>query len=261
MNPSLQPTDSSDARTTLAIDPHIHSAGSYDGTEPVGRLLAVAAERGLDGVVVTDHDAIEQSLRAVELAPDYGLFALPGVEVSTRHGHLLAIGVEAAPTPDLPFARTMLRVRNAGGVAIVPHPFQRSRHGIPRRVVANADLDGIETLNACSVLNIRNRQVRRFAAERDLPRFGGSDAHVASEVGRAYTEVELDEPVGDPAAVDLERVLSALRRGETQARGTRSRRRRSIRKYARNARVKSARLAKWPVGAAGAAVSLLGRHG
>ena len=258
MNPNHKQTDWSDAPTTLAIDPHLHSVGSYDGTEPVERLLAVAADRGLDGLVVTDHDEIDQSLRAVELAPEYGLFALPGVEVSTRHGHLLAIGVESAPTPDLPVTRTVRRVRNAGGVTVVPHPFQRSRHGVPRRAIG--DCDGIETLNACSVLNVRNEQARRFAARHDYPRFGGSDAHVASEVGRAYTEVALDELVKDPTSVDPDAVLAAIRHGDTRACGTRSRRRRSIRKYARNARVKSARVARSPVDAAVEAVALLGRQ-
>ena len=257
MTSNLDTPGEREARTWLTIDTHVHSVGSYDGREPVRRLLETASERGLDGLVVTDHDEIEQSHRAVELAPEYGLVALPGVEVSTRHGHLLAIGVESAPAPDLPFARTVSRVRNAGGVAVVPHPFQRSRHGVPKRVIL--DCDGVETLNACSVLDVRNEQARRFATERGYPRFGGSDAHVASEVGRAYTEVAFPGPVDDPATVDAAAVLATLRRGETRAGGRRSRRSRSIRKYAWNARVKSVSIAKSPVGVAGTAASLLGR--
>ena len=95
--------------TTVAIDPHVHSDGSYDGHEPVELLLEQASEIGLDGVVVTDHDVIKESLRAAELAPQYGLFGIPGVEVSTKVGHLLAIGVEERPEPRRPLAKTIER--------------------------------------------------------------------------------------------------------------------------------------------------------
>ncbi|WP_425498504.1 PHP-associated domain-containing protein [Haloprofundus halobius] len=120
---------------TLRIDPHVHSEASYDGTDPVDLILEQAAEIGLDAVVVTDHDAIEESLRAAELAPLYGLVGIPGVEVSTAEGHLLAIGVEEMPPKRRPYGETVEWVHDHGGVAIVPHPFQRSRHGVKRRVL------------------------------------------------------------------------------------------------------------------------------
>lgn len=65
----------------LRIDPHVHSEASYDGHEPVELLLEQATEVGLDGIVVTDHDRIDASVRAADLAPSYGLVGLPGVEV------------------------------------------------------------------------------------------------------------------------------------------------------------------------------------
>lgn len=226
----------------LTIDPHVHSAASYDGRDSVRGLLAAAADRGLDGLVVTDHDTIEASWRAVELAPEYDLLALPGIEVSTNNGHLLGIGVDSAPPPGEPLERTVRRIRAAGGVAVVPHPFQRSRHGVQREALD--DCDGIETLNACSVTNLRNRQSRRFAHEQGYPRYGGSDAHIASEVGRAYTAVRLRRSKERSATA----VLAALRDGRTRPCGCVSSRRRSLRKYARNARVKTRRVAESSVG-------------
>jgi len=56
----------------VRIDPHVHSEGSYDAHDPVEVLLEQAAGIGLDGIVVTDHDAIAESLRAADLAEDYG---------------------------------------------------------------------------------------------------------------------------------------------------------------------------------------------
>ncbi len=124
---------------TVRIDPHVHSAESYDGVEPVELILEHAADIGLDAVVVTDHDAIGESLRAAELAPEYGLIGIPGVEVSTAHGHLLAIGVESMPPHREPFDRTIGWIRDHGGVAVVPHPFQRSRHGVKRKHIPVPD--------------------------------------------------------------------------------------------------------------------------
>ncbi|QKG91379.1 CehA/McbA family metallohydrolase [Halorubrum salinarum] len=118
---------------TVSIDPHVHSEGSYDGHEPVELILEHAAEIGLDAVVITDHDVIRESKRAAEIAHEYGLIGIPGVEVSTAHGHLLAVGVDRMPPRGRPYAETVRWVRDRGGVAIVPHPFQRSRHGVRQR--------------------------------------------------------------------------------------------------------------------------------
>jgi predicted metal-dependent phosphoesterase TrpH len=81
----------------VRIDLHVHSEDSYDGHESVELVLKHASTIELDGVVITDHDEIGESKRAAELAPEYGLVGIPGVEVSTAVGHLLAIGVEERP--------------------------------------------------------------------------------------------------------------------------------------------------------------------
>jgi len=118
---------------TVSIDPHVHSDDSYDGHEPVELILEHASEIGLDAVVITDHDVIGESKRAAEIADEYGLIGIPGVEVSTAHGHLLAVGVERMPPRRRPYDETIAWIHEHGGVAIVPHPFQRSRHGVRER--------------------------------------------------------------------------------------------------------------------------------
>ncbi|WP_254546336.1 CehA/McbA family metallohydrolase [Halomarina pelagica] len=224
----------------LAVDPHVHSAGSYDATGTVEEILTGASAAGLDALAVTDHDAIERSLRAVELAPSYGLLALPGVEVSTADGHLLALGVDRRPPAGEPLARTVERVRERGGVAVVPHPFERLRHGAPAAAID--DCDGVETYNACSLLSVRRRAARRFAAERGHARIGGSDAHTPAMVGRAYTEVLVETAAATPDEVSADAVLDAIRRGATRVRGRRTPVRRFVRKYATNARLKTGAL-------------------
>ncbi|MFB6269211.1 MAG: PHP-associated domain-containing protein [Halobacterium sp.] len=219
----------------LSVDPHVHSEGSYDGNEPVELILEHVSDIELDGVVITDHDCIEESLRAAELASEYGLVGIPGVEVSTAAGHLLAIGVEECPERGRPFAESVAEVRDLGGVAVVPHPFQRSRHGVRRRKIR--DCDGIEVYNSMLFTGYRNRRARAFAERQDYPKFGASDAHSIRNVGRAYTEIGLPDvdPETPNAEIETETVMESLRAGETEIRGKRTPIHRSTRQYAKGA--------------------------
>jgi predicted metal-dependent phosphoesterase TrpH len=203
--------------TRLRIDTHVHSEDSYDSREPVELILEHASDIGLDGVVITDHDEIDESLRAAEMASDYGLVGVPGVEVSTSHGHLLAVGVEEKPPKRQPFADTVERVRDLGGAAVVPHPFQVTRHGVKKKRIA--DCDGIEVYNSWLFTGYRNRKARSFAYRHGYPRLGGSDAHSITTVGRAYTEVEIDVGKNEVTADDI---VAAIKNGDTAIHGKRA---------------------------------------
>ncbi|OYR54526.1 CehA/McbA family metallohydrolase [Halorubrum halodurans] len=223
---------------TVRIDPHVHSEDSYDGHEPVELILEHAADIGLDAVVITDHDTMGESKRAAELAPEYGLVGIPGVEVSTADGHLLAIGVDRMPPRGESYAATVSWIHDRGGVAVVPHPFQRSRHGVRRRNIplprSDADegdrsdgagevdeVDAIEVFNAWLFTGYRNRRARRFAALHGYPGVAASDAHHLNYVGRAFTELTV-RGRSSVDAVTAEDVLAAIREGTTSASGKRA---------------------------------------
>ena len=222
---------------TFRVDPHVHSAASYDGRDPPELLLEQAAAVGLDAVVVTDHDRIEASLRAAELAPEYGLVGIPGAEISTAHGHLLGIGIEELPEPGRPMDETVAAVRDLGGVAVVPHPFQRTRHGARRRVLQAVDVDGIETYNAWLFTGYRNLRARAFAHRNELASLAGSDAHSVTTVGRAFTEMEFE---GRRRRVTDDDVVEAIRNGSTQVHGRRAPIHRCAGHYAKGAGRKAA---------------------
>ncbi|GGL57174.1 CehA/McbA family metallohydrolase [Halocalculus aciditolerans] len=224
-----------DSTTTVRVDPHVHSDGSYDGHEPVELLLEHAADVGLDAVVVTDHDDIDESLRAADLASDYGLLGIPGVEVSTAHGHLLAVGVEECPPKGEPLAATVDHVHGQGGAAIVAHPFQRTRHGVRRRNLVGCPADALEVFNSMLFTGYRNRKAAAFATKHDYGSVAGSDAHFLGNVGRAYTEV--DAPASD---VSADAVVDAIADGDTRIRGRRTPIHRSAVQYAAGAVKKSA---------------------
>lgn len=202
------------AETTVSIDCHVHTRGSYDSSETLDAVLKSAMEAGLDGVVVTDHDCISYAVASVERAEALGLVGIPGVEISTADGHLLGIGIDTRPPAGLAFTETVRRIRQAGGIAVVPHPFQRSRHGVSADTITGCD--GIEVFNAQTVAGVRNRQAARFAADNGYPTFAGSDAHRYDMVGCAYTEVDIGS---QPPT--RENILAAMRAGRVRPTGTR----------------------------------------
>ncbi|MFT4884937.1 MAG: putative metal-dependent phosphoesterase TrpH [Natronomonas sp.] len=223
--------------TTLEVDLHVHSEASYDGHEPVDLILEHAADIDLDAVVITDHDTIGASVEAAEKASRYGLVGVPGVEISTADGHLLGIGLEDMPAPGRPMAETVEAVRELGGAAVVPHPFQRTRHGVRKRRLKRVDPDAIETYNAWLFTGYRNRRARRYATKYGYPAVGGSDAHSLLTVGRAYTEITVDKALPE---IESDDIVAAISNGDTGVRGQRAPIKRATGHYAKAAARKTA---------------------
>ncbi|MFB6183973.1 MAG: PHP domain-containing protein [Haloarculaceae archaeon] len=201
----------------LKVELHAHSAASYDGRDPVELLLEQAAAVGLDALAVTDHDEFAASREAADLAPEYGLVGIPGMEVTSDAGHVLALGIDEAVESGLAFAETVERIRDQGGIAVVPHPFQESRSG----VLANISKEALSVADAIEVYNSRlltgraNRQAKRFALSRGLPMTAGSDAHISEMVGQAVTHVDAEETT-------VAAILDAIAAGETDVDGKRT---------------------------------------
>lgn len=201
----------------LSLDLHTHSEASFDGRDSVELILQQAEAVGLDAIAITDHDEIWASREAVEAASEYDLVAIPGMEVSSAAGHVLSLGTETEISPNLSFAETVSRIRDAGGLAVVPHPYQETRSGVLKNVAEDAleIADAIEVYNSRLLTGRANRQARQFATERDLPMTAGSDAHVCEMVGQAVTEVDPDER-------SVEGILTEIRQGRTRVKGTRT---------------------------------------
>lgn len=199
----------------FTIDLHVHSEASFDGKEPIELILEQASDIGLDAVVITDHDEIEASKKACEKASEYGLVGITGVEVSTKNGHLLAIGVDERPEKKQSYSETIKEIRESGGVAVVPHPFQRSRHGVRKRKIG--DPDAIEIYNSWLITGYRNKRARKYAEKRQIPGVAASDAHSLSTIGRAYTEISFEKE-----NVTERDVVRELRDGEHAIHGRRA---------------------------------------
>jgi len=81
------------------IDMHTHSVRS-DGTNTVAENVALAVERGLAGIAVTDHDTTAGLEEAVAAAAGTDLSIVPGIEFSAEHDgaslHVLAYWMDPA---------------------------------------------------------------------------------------------------------------------------------------------------------------------
>ncbi|WP_339106051.1 PHP domain-containing protein [Haloterrigena salinisoli] len=174
---------------TRRYDLQVHTNASPCSSTPPERVAEAAADAGLDGIAVTDHDTLA-NVDAVRDAAPADLEVIAGVEVTTTEGHLLALDVTEAPPRTDPLT-VIDRVHEQGGVAVLSHPFDTLRQYYKTDLEALADVvDGIEAMNSRCVRRRFNDRAASFAAAHDLPTTGGSDAHFPMEVDRAYTVVE-----------------------------------------------------------------------
>lgn len=187
------------------IDIHIHTTMSLDSTVRVEELPFITRQRGLDGVAITDHDRF--SNHHIE-----GVIIIPGIEVSTREGHLLGLGYVGDISPGLSVDETVQIIHERGGLAILAHPYDVIRGGI-RPAQVTERLDGIESINAKAQPYRLSKYLAEKASKRlGIPTFGGSDSHIPETIGDAYTLIE-------SRSGSIENILNALREGKVKPLG------------------------------------------
>ena len=76
-------------------------------------------------IAITDHDQIIGALKAFEMAPESEIEVIPGIEITTAEGDLLALFVTQKIKPGRWLIETILDVGEAGGICIAPHPMAK----------------------------------------------------------------------------------------------------------------------------------------
>jgi len=194
-----------------SFDLHLHTTYSPDGRMTPGDLVRTAVSKGLNGVAVTDHNSTGGIKEAREEAGKFpGFLVIPGMEVSCKEGHILALGIESPIVSGLVVAETVEKIRAAGGLPVASHPFRRFT-GIGEDCIRSANFEALEVLNGRSPSR-KNLKACRLAVEMKLGLSAGSDGHKVSEVGRCYIVTE-----SDPGSVDG--FLELVRRRKVKAWG------------------------------------------
>ncbi|NOT04091.1 MAG: PHP domain-containing protein [Anaerolineales bacterium] len=181
-------------------DLHLHTIYSYDGTASVPAVLNRAKQLGLDVIAITDHDEIKGALKAMELASAYGVEVIPGIEITTADGDLLAFFITEKVDAGLSLVETVLRVRELGGVCVAPHPMAggMGMKSLKARTILKAlrnpavaeALIGIEVYNGTSIDRISNHSASLLASRLHIAKTGSSDAHVIDTIGFGATEFD-----------------------------------------------------------------------
>ncbi len=125
---------------------HVHTQRS-DGSGSVDEVALAAARAGLDFLVITDHG------NGMAIQPPtyrFGVLCIDAVEISTRDGHVVALGLSPTPYPLAGEGRDVVEdIHRFGGTCL-----RRPSRTRPRRRLAWKDwdvpLDGFEWLNADS---------------------------------------------------------------------------------------------------------------
>lgn len=198
----------------LRADLHIHSRHSPDSSLEPREIAKLAKSRGLAAVALTDHNSVGGHGAMREACAAEGLLFLPGVEVTSQDGHILAYGVSQAPRQGRSAPETIEEIHAFGGIASAAHP-ERVYTGLSAAVVRAAKFDAVEAFNSQSAEH-HNAQARAVAEELRLPVTGGSDAHAPFRVSLGYLFLELDAESPDAA-------IAQILKGRNRAEGVRPR--------------------------------------
>ena len=77
----------------IKLDLHVHSKYSEDGIGTPKELIKSLKKKGLQGMAITDHNNIEGCIKTLKIAPK-DFIVIPGIEISTLDGHILALNVK-----------------------------------------------------------------------------------------------------------------------------------------------------------------------
>jgi predicted metal-dependent phosphoesterase TrpH len=210
----------------LKIDLHLHTWYSRDGIDPPSLVLKVAAAKGLYAIAITDHNTI----RGLKKAKEYkgNLVIIPGIEVDAKEGHIIGLGISTEIRPWLTATETIELIKDAGGVAVLPHPFDYIRRGVGG-TAKWLRADAIEVFNSKTNTPFSNTLASRLAKKKNSPTTAGSDAHLAEDVGNGHVVIEQG---GEPTADSILSILTSPKKHHIRIAGRITSLRSRVRKIA-----------------------------
>jgi predicted metal-dependent phosphoesterase TrpH len=188
----------------LKIDLHVHTIYSYDSLITPKELVQYSKERRLDGVAITDHGRVDSALK---IAKETDLLIVPGMEIESLDGHIVALDVQEPVPKGLPASETADKIHEAGGIAVACHPVTFFKGSLGRHT--SSRFDAVEVINSSAIPFKRSvRYAQLLASQLELPRVAGSDAHYGPEIGCAHTVIDAEKDVG--------KIVEAIKKGSCQ---------------------------------------------
>jgi predicted metal-dependent phosphoesterase TrpH len=189
----------------IIADLHVHTTYSKDSLITPKDLVYYAKKRGLNAVAVTDHNQLDG---AYKIAKETDFLIIPGMEVSSSDGHIVALNVHELIPRGLSAPATVERIHEAGGVAIACHPYVYFKGCLKENVCST--FDAVEVINSRAFPFKRSvKKAEETAKKLGLVRVAGTDSHYGPQIGYAYTVIEAAEP-------NVEAIANAILEGNCQ---------------------------------------------
>ena len=167
----------------MIIDFHTHTHHSYDSKMKPATILKLAKKRGLDGIVICDHNTIKGGIETFNLNKDSSFTVIVGAEIYTDAGDITGIFLTKEITARK-FNEVVKEIKAQGGKTILNHPYKG--HDLTK--VDFSKIDFIEGYN--SRLNKKdNAKAIALAKKYNIPIIAGSDSHLYNEIANCKTHI------------------------------------------------------------------------
>lgn len=226
----------------LKFDLHMHTTRS-DGKNTTEEMLLTAKEKGFDVIAITDHN-VPNEFSTEEMFEKYGIYVIPGCELSLLSGHLLILGLDPkivsdelkkykvrATTSSIVVRKKTVRkilkyfIEN-GALVIAAHPkipsgFMSLKGNFLMELYWKGLIHGAETHNGeleqkfkGRLYRVWHKMAKKFVSNLNIPPYAGSDAHSKDRIGVRFNMVKLNDPT---------KLLETLKKGKLEIKhGTKS---------------------------------------
>jgi predicted metal-dependent phosphoesterase TrpH len=189
----------------IKLDLHVHSIYSDDAIGTPKEIMKSVKNKGLQGFALTDHNTIDGAVKAARELSTNDFLVIPGIEISTKHGHLIGLNLKTLIPRGRCVKETVELIYEAGGTPIVPHLY-RNMSGIKKEKLLKIknNIDAIEVYNGCSQPKT-NIKTAHTATDMKFGGTGGSDSHVPQYAGYAYTLIDTTDLNVDSIINEIEK--------------------------------------------------------
>jgi len=189
-------------------------------------MCRAAAELGLEGIALTDHNTVSGLADAEAVSRQTGITIIPGMEWTTFYGHMLTLGAPYCEWRDLgphDIHKGIARVHEQGGIVGIAHPYS---FGSPICTGCHwdytvSDWDQIDYMEVWheTMPSMKNHNVPAFSQWTELLNQG---YRISATAGRDWHRSDPDAPlaaytyIGLPDASlphSLTDIIAAIRQG------------------------------------------------